>query len=140
MVKFVVKFVVKCVVKLKIDSGLSKHLPLKTFACVSLKYRKCHGKFLNKFYEIKILFVPLVIYWQVQILTSQSICSKCPKINSLLNFLHFFGIVGINETSQDYVSRLWPFFWMWWWPVQAAGTFALPPPSLVIMSTRPNKG
>ena len=72
---------------------------------------KSHGprtsvSILNKFYKIIILFVSLVIYWQVQILTSQSIFSKFPKINSLLNFLHFFWIVG---TSQDYVSRLWPF-------------------------------
>ena len=65
---------------------------------------------LNKFYKIIILFVSLVIYWQVQILTSQSIFSKCPKINSLLNFLIFFWIVGISETSLDYVSLLWPFF------------------------------
>ena len=63
---------------------------------------------LNKCYKIIILFVSLVIYLQVQILTSQSIFSKCPKINSLLNFLDFFWIVGISETWQDYVSRLCP--------------------------------
>ena len=96
---------------------------------------------LNKFYKIIILFVSLVIYWQFQILTSQSIFSKCPKINSLLNFLIFFWIVGISEISQDYVSRLWPF-------LGCGGALyrlrahlpAPPPPCLVIMSTHPDKG
>ena len=94
---------------------------------------------LNNLFKIIILFVSLVIYWQVQILTSQSIFSKCPKINSLLNFLIFFGIVGISETSQDYVCRLWPFLGC------GGGLYRLrahlpAPPCLVIMSTRPNKG
>ena len=94
---------------------------------------------LNKFYKIIILFVSLIIYWQVQILMSKLIFSKYPKINSLLNFLHFFGIVGISETSKNYVSRLWPFL------ACGGGLYSLwahlPfPPSLVIMSTHPNKG
>ena len=90
---------------------------------------------LNKYYKIIIVFVSLVIYWQVQILMSQSIFSKCPKINSLLNFW----IVGISETSQDYVSRLWPFLGCGGclYRLQAHFPFL---PSLVFMSTRPEKG
>ena len=57
----------------------------------------------------------------------------------LLNFLHFFWIVGISEFSQDYVSRLWPFLGC------GDGLYRLrahlpAPPCLVIMSTRPDKG
>ena len=54
------------------------------------------GYVLNKFYKIIILIISLVIYQQVQILTSQSIFSICPKIQSLWNLLHQFWVNGLE--------------------------------------------
>ena len=46
---------------------------------------------LNTFDKIIIMFVSLLIYWQVQILTSQSIFLKHPKIQCLWTFSILFG-------------------------------------------------
>ena len=67
-----------------------------------------------------------------------SIVSKSSNHEPSISIL-WRDVVGISETTQDYVSRLWPFFGC------GGGLYRLQahlpfPPSLVIMSTRPNKG
>ena len=61
---------------------------------------------LNNLFKIIIMLVSIVIYQQVQILTSGLIFSKCPKIHILLKFVQFFSTEYITQITQTYVSRM----------------------------------